>query len=160
MLLLLAACQTPFRSGFSEGLQTPIENAPVKRGTAHFEELDKLTWPVKTGRVSQYFVNGDHWGIDIAARKGTPIYAAHAGRVIYSGRGFRGYGKFIILESGNLATFYSHCNKLFVRQGQWVERGQLIGHVGRTGNATGPHLHFEVRRNRLPIDPLAYLPLN
>lgn len=159
-LLLLTSCQTTFRSGFSRGLQSNGEGSPPPlQDEKHLREIDALKWPVKTGRVTQTFVNGDHWGIDIAAPTGTPIYAAHSGRVIYSGRGFKGYGKFVILKSGNLATFYSHCHRLHVKQGQWVEEGQLIGKVGRTGNATGPHLHFEVRHNRTPMDPLVYLPL-
>lgn len=155
--LLLGACAR-FHSGLEGGLRSPgAIPAPEESKEKPIPEFESLKWPVKNGRVSQPFVHGDHWGIDIAAPTGTKIYAAHSGHVVYSGHGFHGYGKFVILESGTMATFYSHCQKLLVRQGQWVEQGQLIAKVGRTGNATGPHLHFEVRQNRLPLDPLQYL---
>ncbi len=101
-----------------------------------------------------------HKGIDIAAPKGTAVYASHHGTVIYAGRKFLGFGKFIIIESddGRWGTFYSHLFKIRVKQGQRVEQGEKIGDVGRTGRATGYHLHFEVRKDREPVDPLEVLP--
>lgn len=98
-----------------------------------------------------------HKGIDISADKGTPIYAAESGWVIYQGRKFKGFGKLMIVEhSKTWATFYAHLNNYGAEQGQWVNKGDIIGYVGRTGRSTGYHLHFEVRRNHIPIDPMIY----
>ena len=95
-----------------------------------------------------------HTGIDIAAPHGTPIYAAAAGEVIYAARR-GGYGNcIIVLHGGGYATLYAHLSRFAVRIGEDVRRGQLIGYVGSTGLSTGPHLHFEVRRNGQPINPL------
>jgi murein DD-endopeptidase MepM/ murein hydrolase activator NlpD len=98
-----------------------------------------------------------HEGIDIGAPEGTPIYAAAAGTVIYAGWE-SGYGNLTVIDHGNgLATAYGHQSRLAVSSGQTVSRGQLIGNVGSTGHSTGPHLHFEVRVNGVPTNPLDYL---
>jgi murein DD-endopeptidase MepM/ murein hydrolase activator NlpD len=95
-----------------------------------------------------------HTGVDIAASTGTPIQAAAPGRVIHSGE-MGGYGRCIIIDhGGGVATLYGHCSSLSVWAGQQVKQGQTIGRVGTTGLTTGPHLHFEVRRNGTPVDPL------
>lgn len=99
-------------------------------------------------------VNRMHNGIDIAAPHGTPIKAAANGEVIFAGYR-RGYGNTIIIDhGGGVATLYAHCSGLAVSEGTRVSQGQVIGYVGATGLATGPHLHFEVRRNGEPVDPL------
>lgn len=100
-----------------------------------------------------------HWGLDLANRKGTPILASESGIVIYAGQGFRGYGKLIVIEHDDTwATLYSHLHRINVKEGQAVKRGQKIGTMGRTGRATGVHLHFEIRHKKQPVNPLAYLP--
>jgi murein DD-endopeptidase MepM/ murein hydrolase activator NlpD len=118
-------------------------------------------WPVN-GRVSSRFGSRrgrSHEGIDIRAPRGTPVYAAEAGRVIHSGRGLGAYGETVIIKHvGRYSTVYAHHDSLRVSKGQFVEKGDRIGTVGTTGNASGPHLHFEVRRDRKPDDPLSYLP--
>jgi murein DD-endopeptidase MepM/ murein hydrolase activator NlpD len=118
-------------------------------------------WPLH-GEVSSRFGrrNGKgHDGIDIRAPRGTPVYAAEAGRVIHAGGGLGDYGKVVILKHvGRYSTVYAHHDSLRVSKGDFVERGDLIGTVGTSGNASGPHLHFEVRRDRTPDDPLSYLP--
>lgn len=118
-----------------------------------------FVWPVNGVVVSGFGMRWGrmHEGIDIAASTGTPIRAAAAGTVIWSGwRG--GYGNAVIIDHGNaLATVYAHASALLVTQGQRVSQGQTIALVGSTGNSSGPHLHFEVRVNGVAVDPLLYL---
>jgi murein DD-endopeptidase MepM/ murein hydrolase activator NlpD len=117
-----------------------------------------LIWPVN-GPITSGF--GPRWGsfhegIDIGAPCGTPIHAAASGTVIYSGW-MDGYGNFVIIDHGNgLATAYGHQSAIYVSGGS-VSQGQTIGAVGSTGHSTGCHLHFEVRVNGNPVDPLGYL---
>lgn len=100
---------------------------------------------------------GFHPGQDIAASEGTPIVAATPGEVIYAGWE-QGYGNFTCIDRGDgLATCYGHQSAILVSVGQTVQAGQLIGRVGSTGWSTGPHLHFEVRLNGTPVDPMPYL---
>jgi murein DD-endopeptidase MepM/ murein hydrolase activator NlpD len=82
-----------------------------------------------------------------------------SGTVIYTGREFKGYGKMVLIESGEgWATLYAHFDKILVSEGQRIHKGEVIGAMGRTGRATGVHLHFEIRKNRGPVDPLPLLP--
>ena len=125
----------------------------------------KYSWPVP-GDVIQYFgwrihpilrKRKFHSGIDIVAPQGTPISAADSGVVIFCGRN-GGYGKMILLDHGSgYATLYGHCSLLLVDIGQAVTKGQVIANVGTTGLSTGPHLHFEIRKDGTPTDPLSYL---
>lgn len=95
-----------------------------------------------------------HTGVDIAASSGTPIHAAGSGVVILSAY-YRGYGNAVIIDHGNnVTTLYGHCSALLVSEGQSVKVGQVIARVGATGMATGPHLHWEVRRHGTPVSPL------
>lgn len=133
--------------------------APRRTDTAHSEV--NFDWPVDRARLTQGFQVGKkvHWGIDLAGAKGTPILAAERGVVVYTGSGFRGYGKLVVVEHGTeWATLYSHLSKISVKEGQTVQQGQMIGGMGRTGRASGVHLHFEIRKNRQPVNPLALLP--
>jgi murein DD-endopeptidase MepM/ murein hydrolase activator NlpD len=98
-----------------------------------------------------------HNGVDLKAKYGDPVYAAAGGRVIFTGIS-GGYGNLIIVAHANgYNTYYGHLSKICVTQGQKVRRGILIGKVGATGRVTGPHLHFEVRKNGKPQDPLLYI---
>lgn len=121
----------------------------------------KLMWPVKGGVLTSRFGtrNGkNHHGIDIGARRGTPILASSSGTVKFSGWGPTGYGLMIIIKHpGNLTTVYAHNSRNLVKEGKQVKRGQTIARVGKTGRASGPHLHFEVRNDTHPKNPLLYL---
>jgi len=98
-----------------------------------------------------------HKGLDIATMIGTPIVAPADGFVVFSGREGN-FGKMIAINHGyNLLTRYGHLHKLGVSKGQSVKRGQVIGKVGNTGRCTGPHLHYEVLLNGIPVDPLRYI---
>jgi murein DD-endopeptidase MepM/ murein hydrolase activator NlpD len=118
-----------------------------------------LIWPVNGPVVSPF---GTRWGkmhegIDIAAGTGTPIAAAAGGTVVYAGWE-EGYGNFVVIDHGDgLATAYGHQSRIAVSNGATVGQGQTIGYVGCTGHCFGPHLHFEVRVNGAPQDPLRYL---
>ena len=99
-----------------------------------------------------------HQGIDISSPAGAPIKASNAGTVIYSNNTIKGYGNLIILRhSEEFVTVYAHNQVNLVEEGAWVEKGQIIGKVGQTGRASGPHVHFEIRKNNKPIDPLLFL---
>jgi len=98
-----------------------------------------------------------HAGMDMAAPKGTPIYAAETG-VVTVAQSWSGYGNCVIIDhGGGLWTLYGHMSKILVEKGQTVKRGEKIGLVGSTGQSTGNHLHFEVRKNSEPVDPAPYL---
>jgi murein DD-endopeptidase MepM/ murein hydrolase activator NlpD len=129
---------------------------PIRHGSGSF------IWPVNGPIVSPF---GPRWGrmhtgIDIAAGTGTPIRAAAAGTValIQSEASSGGYGNFTCIQhSGSISTCYAHQSSIGVSSGQSVSQGQVIGAVGCTGHCFGPHLHFEVRINGTPVDPLGYL---
>jgi len=122
-------------------------------------------WPVE-GRVGSGFgqredpINGEgafHPGLDIEAPYGTPVRAAADGSVTGENMG-SGYGRQVVLDHGHdLITLYGHLSSIAVIPGQYVQRGQVIGYVGQTGRATGPHLHYEVRVHRVPVNPHKYL---
>ena len=98
-----------------------------------------------------------HTGVDIGAYYGSPVLASDSGVVIDSGW-LGGYGNCIIVDhGGGYSTLYAHCSELYVSYGQSVSKGQQIAAVGSTGNSTGPHLHFEVRINGEPVDPLGFI---
>jgi LysM repeat protein len=112
-----------------------------------------FVWPTTTKHISQYFRWG-HTGIDIDNRARPAVYAATAGTVEFAGW-LGGYGKLIILNHGNgLTTYYAHLDQFYVGQGQQVDKGAAVGKMGSTGRSTGPHVHFEVRKNGRPVNPL------
>ena len=98
-----------------------------------------------------------HEGLDIGAKPGTPIIAPADGRVLYAGIK-PGFGKFVQVDHGyGIETFYAHNKNLFVKKGEIVTRGMKIASIGSTGLSTGPHLHYEIRINGTPVDPLFYI---
>lgn len=119
--------------------------------------------PTSGWSVSQFFGHTSfeswHTGVDLDARSGTTIFAAASGKVTFTGGGWGGgYGNHIIITHGNgFSTLYGHLSKINVSNGQWVSQGQVIGIMGSTGWSTGTHLHFEIRVNGSPKNPLQYL---
>lgn len=98
-----------------------------------------------------------HEGVDISSSKGDPIRASASGIVIYSGYS-SGYGKYVIIDHKNgYSTIYAHASKLLVKSGDKVDKGQKIALVGSTGLSTGPHLHFEIRIDDIPVNPIEYV---
>jgi len=126
----------------------------------------EFSWPASGPITSPFGYRADpygsgrsdfHPGIDIGAPMGATITAAADGRVIFAGW-YGGYGNAIIIDhGGGVSTLYGHCSQIFVSEHQDVQRGQAIGAVGSTGHSTGPHVHFEVRQNGTPVDPLTRL---
>lgn len=166
VLIFSTSCgslQTPDYQGpgdlVSGGSRAP---SGVPFGKASIVDELHLRWPVQSPRVTQGFKTGSkkhrHQGLDLGGTKNTPVYAAHDGKVIYTGRGFHGYGKLIIIESPyGYATFYAHLNTINTKEGKFVTGGEKIGGMGRTGRATGVHLHFELRIAEVAVDPSSYL---
>jgi lipoprotein NlpD len=114
-------------------------------------------WPAN-GRVIDKFDEKKNKGISIAGKEGDPVVASADGQVVYSGSGLRGYGNLVILKHNDgFISAYAHNRQILVKQGQMVKRGQRIAEVGRS-DTTQPKLHFEIRRQGKPVDPLAYLP--
>ena len=122
-------------------------------------------WPVKGWITSNFGMRNSpftgrrkmHDGLDIAARTGTPIFAAADG-VVSRAETTPGYGKLVVIDHGyGYRTYYGHNSKIFVKVGQRVKRGDNISAVGNTGSSTGSHLHYEVRRNGVPLNPRKYL---
>lgn len=120
-----------------------------------------LSWPLVGNITTRFGPRGSrgrlHEGIDIDGDRGDPIRAAGAGLVEKAGTA-RGYGKMVVIDhGGGLSTLYAHASEILVRTGQRVAAGEWIARVGRSGNARGTHLHFEVRRGGRPVDPLVLL---
>jgi murein DD-endopeptidase MepM/ murein hydrolase activator NlpD len=161
----LAATKAQERAWIAEANALAAEDARVRGQLAASQSSDStpsasgLIWPV-SGPVTSPF--GYRWGrlhagIDIGVPYGTPIHAAASGRVVIAGW-VGGYGNYTCIDhGGGLATCYAHQSSFAVGVGAGVSQGQVIGYVGNTGHSFGAHLHFEVRINGSPVDPLGYL---
>jgi len=155
---IIAANSITDASKISAGQQLRIPNVPGARSN-----IGNFIWPVR-GRITSPYgmrvISGRkdfHAGIDIGGPTGTNIVAAESGRVSYAGY-MRGFGNVIILShDGGYSTVYGHNSVNLVKKGQYVNKGSIIGKLGSTGNATGPHLHFEIRSGGNPVNPLSYL---
>lgn len=149
----------------SKQLETVIQQLQAKSKIKYGG--GKLLWPVPSSSVitSPFGMRYHpilkqsrmHTGIDIAAETGVSIVAAADGQVIFAGY-YGGYGYAVIIDHGDgISTLYGHNSALLVKEGDMVERGQVIAKAGSTGLSTGPHLHFEVRKNGVPVDPMDWL---
>lgn len=141
------------RSGNGNGRWEKYARAPIRSSPTTF------IWPVKGKVISGFGKRGErmHKGIDIEAPEGTDVLSAGDGVVIFSGF-LRGYGNVVIMKhEGNYFTVYAHMRYNMVKEGEFVKKGEVIGKVGRTGNATTPHLHFEIRVGTKPLNPITYI---
>lgn len=134
--------------------------APGRVAPTHTRARADLSWPLH-GKISSGFGSKrgshHHRGVDIRVASGTAIRAAAPGRASFVGR-MSGYGNTVILDhGGGLETRYAHNRANLVRQGEWVDVGGVIAEVGSSGNASAPHLHFEVREEGRALDPLPFL---
>ncbi|HUR49479.1 MAG TPA: M23 family metallopeptidase [Acidimicrobiales bacterium] len=147
-------------AGLSSLIRQREASSSIGSGVVGGVSSKGLIWPT-SGRVTSEY--GYRWGrlhagIDIGAPTGTPIRAAQAGEVIFSGTQ-NGYGNTVVIaHGGGFSTLYGHQSRIAARDGQQVARGDVIGYVGSTGHSTGPHLHFETRVNGSAQNPRKYLP--
>ena len=150
-------------------IPSPVEPIPPYDPNRIYPKFQRnstqaMIWPVD-GKVSSPFGprgGRRHTGLDIPMPPGTPIQAARDGVVAKTGNnstpGFRGYGNFVLVDhGGGIKTLYAHCLSVSVKPGQHLRQGQVVAAVGRTGRASTDHLHFEVRINDKPVNPLPYL---
>jgi lipoprotein NlpD len=133
--------------------------APAAPAAVRTEEGVEWSWPAG-GRVIARFGDGSSKGVDVAGRLGEPVLAAAGGRVVYAGEAMRGYGKLVIVKHDNtFLSAYAHNSKILVQERDTVKRGQRIAELGDSDTEAGkPRLHFEIRRQGKPVDPLKYLP--
>ncbi len=145
-----------FVSRDGQGVNRKLSSVQISR------DLMGWRWPLDDVTITSGFGERDrgaHEGVDLRARSGTPVRASAAGSVVYAGRGITGYGRLVVLRHpGGLFSLYAHNSRLLVRDGARVKRGQRIALSGRTGRASGPHVHFEVRHGERPLDPELWLP--
>jgi murein DD-endopeptidase MepM/ murein hydrolase activator NlpD len=140
-------------------LSTLVQNGAADGGTPPW--LWPVSGPISSefgGRSSPYGHSYEfHPGLDIRATSGTPVTATGGGIVVFAGR-MSGYGNMVVVDHGfELKTVYAHLSAVYMDVGQRVQAGDVVGTVGQTGRATGPHLHYEVRVGAAPVDPLCYL---
>jgi lipoprotein NlpD len=150
----------PAASAAAPVAQPPVATAPSapepEKSTGTDNEDVDWIWPVK-GKVLAPFTETTK-GMDIAGKKGAPVLAAAAGRVVYAGVGLRGYGKLVIIKHNNTwLSAYAHNDNILVKEQQDVKKGQKIAEMGAT-DSDQVMLHFEVRRQGKPVDPAKYLP--
>ncbi|MBT5919561.1 MAG: peptidoglycan DD-metalloendopeptidase family protein [Alphaproteobacteria bacterium] len=148
----------------------PARNKPAKNKPAKPQIVDaapprrsggRFVWPVK-GRLLSRFgpKKGGLYndGINISAKQGEPMLAAENGVVAYAGNELRGFGNLLLIRhSGGWMTAYAHADKLVVKRGQKVNKGQIIGHAGTSGSVSKPQVHFEIRKGNNAVNPLKYL---
>lgn len=147
-----------------EDMIKPVVNTVVKTGTKnpYSDGIAFLYNPSVGGYISSNFgevrSKSIHKGIDIAKNQGESVNASLEGKVISAGYNSGGYGNLIIIEhENNMKTYYAHLSEIYVNTGDYVTKGSVIGAIGSTGNSTGPHLHFELRVNDTPVDPINYI---
>jgi lipoprotein NlpD len=161
--LLAVSCATPAVVGPLTHAEPDLveQAAPVEeeRPPPAPVERPQLSWPLHGVLYARFGKKGKepHDGIDLAAPAGTSVKTAAPGKVLFAGEQ-KGYGNLAIVEhEGGMVTLYAHNRDLRVKAGQRVREGQVIATVGESGKTSGPHLHFEVRKGGVPVDPLQLL---
>lgn len=147
-------------------LNSENSKSDLKIANPSQEFMGLFDWPLDSARFIRGFSikpvgksHRRHLGIDLAAPRGTPVLAAQDGIVIYAGRDFKSFGRMVMIEGKQgFASLYAHLDKIKIKQGTRVSKGNVLGLVGKSGHAHGVHLHFEIRHNRGPVNPLDYLP--
>jgi len=127
---------------------------PMRKGSS-------FIWPVEGNLISKFGAKGEglrNDGVNIVAPRGTAVLAARPGVVAYAGNELRGFGNLLLIKHGNgWVTAYAHNDSLLVRRGEKVRRGQVIAHVGNSGNVVQPQLHFEIRKGNRAVDPMGQI---
>jgi len=133
-------------------------NTAATASGASNRDPERWRWPTEGKPLNTFLASQlDRRGIDIAGRTGQAVYAVADGRVVYSGNGLTGYGNLIIIKhSDTFLSAYAYCQERLVQEGKQVRAGMLVAKMGRKDNTA--KLHFEIRRNGKPVDPLKYLP--
>jgi murein DD-endopeptidase MepM/ murein hydrolase activator NlpD len=155
-------------------VQLSLRSDPVQTvvQTAAHSTQSRFIWPMPKGQITQGFGPSQlsfepafagfahfHTGVDVAGPENDPVLAADDGRVVQAATGSSGYGNYVVIgHASGISTLYGHLNQLLVKPGDQVKQGDTVGLEGSTGYSTGPHVHFEVRVNGVPVDPLSYLP--
>ncbi|MDO9047382.1 MAG: peptidoglycan DD-metalloendopeptidase family protein [Methylobacter sp.] len=153
----------PYKSQPFNNIAEKNGSSPQKKSIISIDNGNMLKlnfqWPIK-GRILKSFSQADNKGIDIAGEMGQDVSAAEAGKVVYSGQGLIGYGNLLIIKHNDLyLSAYANNSRLLVAEGYTVEKGEVIAKVGRAGsNRTS--LHFEIRKNGKPVNPVNFLPEN
>src|SRR3954454_15373174 len=140
----------------------PVSAVAAANAAPETTPAPTIIWPAPGPITSPFGGRRHHPGLDIDGVTGDPVVAAGTGTVVLAGAapaGFSGYGNVVMIDHGaGIATLYAHLSRVDVAIGQAVQQGQRIGAIGATGVATGDHLHFEVRVDNAPTDPMGWLP--
>ncbi|TBW08248.1 LysM peptidoglycan-binding domain-containing protein [Azotobacter chroococcum subsp. isscasi] len=154
-----AVATAPLKPAEGTTQAKPATTAPDARPAMSSRSPSGWAWPAEGPLVGRFSSNGSlNKGIDIGGQLGQPVVAASDGSVVYAGGGLRGYGELIIIKHSDIyVSAYGHNRRLLVREGQQVKAGQTIAEMGSTGTDR-VKLHFEIRRQGKPVDPLQYLP--
>ncbi len=151
--------ETPRRTYESTSQTSPAKSGSTSSGSSiSAKDPSQWIWPVRGQIISSFSTQHRRNGISIGGSSGTPISASAGGRVVYAGTGLIGYGRIIIVKhSEQFLSVYAHNSKVVVNEGDSVQQGQKIAEMGAT-DAERVKLHFEIRRNGKPVNPLQYLP--
>jgi murein DD-endopeptidase MepM/ murein hydrolase activator NlpD len=158
-----ATTHDPLSLSAADVVGLALPSAAALSGDEPAGQATRWVWPVR-GEISQFF-SDSHRAIDVVSEHdavpghGEAIVAADAGEVVYAEWESSGFGYLVIIDHGDgYRTYYAHLYGFYVDVGKMVERGDLVGQIGNTGNSTAPHLHFEIRHLGISRDPLALLP--
>jgi murein DD-endopeptidase MepM/ murein hydrolase activator NlpD len=133
---------------------TAAKSASAKSNLTTDDSNSNVSYPVK-GVLTQGYTS-THNGLDFGVVTGTDVQSTISGKVIYAGWNNQGYGNLVIVQNGDVKTYYAHLSEVPVTVGQTVNKGDVIGLSGSTGNSTGPHVHYEVRVNNANVDPSTF----